>query len=44
VARLVERFWLLEGFRELATIAPGAWQTHAGELAPLFVSPAGGGL
>jgi hypothetical protein len=24
-------------FRELATIAPGAWQTHAGALAPLFV-------
>jgi AraC-like DNA-binding protein len=26
-------------FRELASMSPGAWQTHAGDLAPLFVSP-----
>jgi AraC-like DNA-binding protein len=24
-------------FRELASMSPGAWQTHAGDLAPLFV-------
>ena len=24
-------------FRKLASISPGAWQTHAGEIAPLFV-------
>ena len=27
-------------FRELAAMSPGAWQSHAGDLAPLFVSPA----
>jgi AraC-like DNA-binding protein len=26
-------------FRELASMSPGAWQTHAGDLAPLFVTP-----
>ncbi|HET7219537.1 MAG TPA: helix-turn-helix domain-containing protein [Vicinamibacterales bacterium] len=26
-------------FRQLAAMSPGAWQRHAGELAPLFVSP-----
>jgi hypothetical protein len=24
-------------FRELASMSPGAWQSHAGDLAPLFV-------
>jgi AraC-like DNA-binding protein len=24
-------------FRQLAAMSPGAWQTHAGDLAPLFV-------
>jgi hypothetical protein len=24
-------------FRELAAMSPGGWQTHDGELAPLFV-------
>jgi AraC-like DNA-binding protein len=26
-------------FRQLATMSPGAWQAHAGDLAPLFVPP-----
>jgi AraC-like DNA-binding protein len=26
-------------FRQLAAISPGVWQHHAGELAPLFVTP-----
>jgi AraC-like DNA-binding protein len=26
-------------FRELAAMSPGAWQTHSGDLAPLFVTP-----
>ena len=29
-------------FRELASMSPGAWQTHAGDLAPLFVDGAPG--
>jgi AraC-like DNA-binding protein len=27
-------------FRELASMSPGVWQTHAGDLAPLFVDAA----
>jgi AraC-like DNA-binding protein len=26
-------------FRQLAAMSPGAWQAHAGDLAPLFVTP-----
>jgi len=25
-------------FREIAAMSPGAWQSHAGDLAPLFVA------